>query len=121
MFGKRLHVVLPWLLSRLQAKSMGEPLGHGLWMSSFKATNKAFPKEVVRHVVHSEIQFLKSGDILFHCTRLFHLGQMAQMMCVCVKEFINICEQIGSKKHTLYMNFYAISTISSVQDPNKGH
>jgi hypothetical protein len=55
-------------------------------------TNKSFIEEGVGHVIHSEIQFLKT----FHCFRLFKLGQTPQMMCVTVKAFIKACNKLGS-------------------------
>jgi hypothetical protein len=43
------------------------------------------------------------------------------MMGVGVKSFIEVEQQTGSKKYTLGVNFYSISTISNIQDPNRGH
>jgi hypothetical protein len=60
-----------------------------------KATNKTFTKEVFGHVIRSEIQLLKICYIFFHCTRLFKLGQMTQIMCVDVKVFIKACNKLG--------------------------
>jgi len=62
-----------------------------------QATNKAFPKEGVKYLVHSEIQLLKSGDIFFHYTKLFKLRQIAQMMCFSVKAFIKVYKKLGPR------------------------
>jgi hypothetical protein len=52
-------------------------------------------EEVVKHSICSEIQVLKSGDIFFHYTRLSWLGQVAQMMGVSVKSFIEVNHKLG--------------------------
>jgi hypothetical protein len=42
---------------------------------TLKETNKAFLEKSIRHALSAEIQVLKSKDKVFHCARLFQLGQ----------------------------------------------
>jgi hypothetical protein len=42
-----------------------------------EATNKAFPENSIRHALRAESQALKSNYKVFHCARLFQLGQTA--------------------------------------------
>jgi hypothetical protein len=63
-----------------------------------EVTNKAFTEEGVEHAFNLERQMLKRNNIFFHCTRIFKLGQTTQMMCVCVKAFIKVCNKLGPSK-----------------------
>jgi hypothetical protein len=53
-------------------------VSHDVMGSDFilEATNREFPEEGIYHSLHSEIQVLKGSDKIFHCYRLFQLGQM---------------------------------------------
>jgi len=62
-----------------------------------QATNKSFSKEGFGHAIRSKFHFLKGCDILFHFSRFFDLGQMAQMICVNVKAFIKIWNKLSPR------------------------
>jgi hypothetical protein len=78
-----------------------------------------FPQNLVKGQHYYESQVLKGSYKVFHRDKLFQLGQIAQMVCISVK-MLNIGHKLSvSKKHTLGMNFYGITTISNIQDPNR--
>jgi hypothetical protein len=55
--------------------SMG--VSHDDLVSDFilEATDKVFPEETIYHSLHAKIQVLKGNNKIFHCYRLFQLGQ----------------------------------------------
>jgi hypothetical protein len=84
-----------------------------------EATDKTFPEEGIFHALHLKIQVLKGNDKIFHCARLFQLGQdVLNGGCLC-QRIHTTQQQTVSKKNTLVMHFGAISTISIVLDPNR--
>jgi len=42
-----------------------------------EAIDKVLPDETIYHYLHAEIQFLKGNNKIYHCYRLFQLGQVS--------------------------------------------
>jgi hypothetical protein len=63
---------------------------------------------------------LKRSDEDFHYARLFQLGQMPEIVGISIKADIELNNKLSSRKYTPDVIFFAIVTIVSVQDLDRG-